>query len=93
LFVNYGTSHISKCSQGLRQSCGHGAGQAGSLPMLSNLVLTLEIHIYVGNALVDMYAKCTRMEDAHQMFDIMPNRNEFSWNTIIEGYAKYGKKI
>jgi hypothetical protein len=32
------------------------------------------------------------MEDAHQMFDIIPNRNEFSWSTIIEGYAKYGKK-
>jgi pentatricopeptide repeat protein len=44
-----------------------------------------EIDIYVGNALVDMYAKCVSVEDAHQMFDRMPNRNEFSWNTIIEG--------
>eukprot|EP01018_Ginkgo_biloba_P016413 Gb_16508 [translate_table: standard] len=43
-----------------------------------------------GNALIDMYAKCGDMKDAHQVFDTKTMRNEVSWTTMIAGYAKCG---
>eukprot|EP01018_Ginkgo_biloba_P027695 Gb_25125 [translate_table: standard] len=46
--------------------------------------------IFVGNALVDMYAKCGSIETARKVFDIMPERAVVSWNTMILGYAMHG---
>lgn len=43
--------------------------------------------IYVGTALVDMYAKCGSLEVARQLFDKMSERNAISWNAMIAGYA------
>jgi len=42
---------------------------------------------FMGNALVDMYAKCGYVKDARQVFDKMPERNVVSWNAIVGGYA------
>eukprot|EP01018_Ginkgo_biloba_P019015 Gb_21714 [translate_table: standard] len=46
--------------------------------------------IFVGNALVDMYAKCGSIENAWKMFDKMLKRDAVSWNTMIGGYAIHG---
>ncbi|XP_068657660.1 pentatricopeptide repeat-containing protein At4g20770 [Aristolochia californica] len=46
--------------------------------------------IYVGSALIDMYAKCGNIEDARECFDSMPTRNVISWNEMIHGYAQNG---
>eukprot|EP01018_Ginkgo_biloba_P018936 Gb_33117 [translate_table: standard] len=46
--------------------------------------------IYIGNRLVEMYAKCGCAVRARHVFDEMPVRNVFSWNTIIGGYVKLG---
>jgi pentatricopeptide repeat protein len=46
--------------------------------------------VCVGNALVDMYAKCGCIKDAHKAFDQMPKQDEVSWNTMIVGYAHHG---
>ncbi|KAL9667338.1 hypothetical protein QQ045_001691 [Rhodiola kirilowii] len=48
-------------------------------------------NVYAGSALLDMYAKCKRMEDAHVVFDCMPVRNSVSWNALIAGYAELGE--
>ncbi|XP_057837801.1 pentatricopeptide repeat-containing protein At4g02750-like isoform X2 [Cryptomeria japonica] len=44
----------------------------------------------VGNALVDMYAKCGSIDKARELFDRMPQRNVISWNAMISGYAQNG---
>jgi pentatricopeptide repeat protein len=46
--------------------------------------------IFVGNALMDMYAKCSSIEDALKVFDRMPQRNVVSWTTMVAGYAQDG---
>eukprot|EP01018_Ginkgo_biloba_P015184 Gb_08053 [translate_table: standard] len=47
-----------------------------------------ESDIFVGNALVDMYAKCGNIENARLVFDEMANRDLVSWNAIIAGCAQ-----
>ncbi|XP_039852776.1 pentatricopeptide repeat-containing protein At5g50390, chloroplastic-like [Panicum virgatum] len=45
----------------------------------------------VGNtALVDLYCKWGRMEDARNVFERMPKRNLISWNALIAGYGYHG---
>lgn len=45
----------------------------------------------VGNtALVDLYCKWGRMEDAGNVFERMPKRNLISWNALIAGYGYHG---
>lgn len=44
--------------------------------------------LFVSNALMDMYAKCGSMEDAHLVFLEMLVRDIVSWNTMIGGYSK-----
>ncbi|KAK2994560.1 hypothetical protein RJ640_017289 [Escallonia rubra] len=46
--------------------------------------------IKVGSALLDMYSKCGRVEDARRIFDDMPRKNVFSWTSMIDGYGKNG---
>ncbi|OIT26855.1 PREDICTED: putative pentatricopeptide repeat-containing protein At5g09950 [Nicotiana attenuata] len=50
----------------------------------------LESDTVVGSALVDMYAKCGRIDYASRFFELMPLRNIYSWNSMISGYARHG---
>jgi len=48
-------------------------------------------NVYVGTALVDMYAKCGDLEKAAYVFGKMPFKNEASWNALICGLALNGR--
>ncbi|XP_073008085.1 putative pentatricopeptide repeat-containing protein At5g09950 [Typha latifolia] len=50
----------------------------------------LESDVVVESALVDMYSKCGRIDYASRVFRIMNIKNEFSWNSMISGYARHG---
>ncbi|KAJ7555613.1 hypothetical protein O6H91_05G046700 [Diphasiastrum complanatum] len=50
----------------------------------------LDSNIFLGNTLINMYAKCGSVLDARQVFDSMPEHNVFSWTTIISAYANHG---
>ncbi|KAG2535429.1 hypothetical protein PVAP13_9NG113900 [Panicum virgatum] len=45
---------------------------------------------FVGSALVTMYAKCGCLEEAVQVFDGMPERNEYVWGTMVGAFAVHG---
>ncbi|KAJ8439794.1 hypothetical protein Cgig2_029054 [Carnegiea gigantea] len=47
--------------------------------------------VFVGSALIDMYAKCGKIRDSRLCFDAMTTRNLVTWNVIIGGYAMHGK--
>ncbi|KAG0470270.1 hypothetical protein HPP92_016970 [Vanilla planifolia] len=47
-------------------------------------------NVLVGNALVDMYAKCGSLEQARQVFDRMIKRDAFSWNSMLFGLGIHG---
>ncbi len=50
-----------------------------------------ESNVFVGNSLVDMYAKCGSMKDALRVFDKMPSRDVVSWNALLLGLVKCGQ--
>ncbi|KAG6712404.1 hypothetical protein I3842_05G101200 [Carya illinoinensis] len=49
-----------------------------------------DMNIVVGNALIDMYAKCGSIKDARLVFDSLNERDEVSWNAMISGYSMHG---
>ncbi|XP_020531158.1 putative pentatricopeptide repeat-containing protein At3g23330 [Amborella trichopoda] len=46
--------------------------------------------VYVGSVLVDMYAKCGKIESSSRVFEEMQVRNVVSWNAMISGLAQNG---
>lgn len=42
------------------------------------------------NNLINFYAKSGYISHAHLVFDEMPERTIFSWNTLLSAYAKQG---
>ncbi|XP_039123929.1 pentatricopeptide repeat-containing protein At4g39530 [Dioscorea cayenensis subsp. rotundata] len=73
-----------------------GASAASSAVELSKQVHSLVIKIgfslelYIGSALVDVYSKCSRVDDARRVFDEMNERDLVVWNAMISGYAQNG---
>ncbi|KAL0420957.1 UNVERIFIED_CONTAM: Pentatricopeptide repeat-containing protein, mitochondrial [Sesamum latifolium] len=68
--------------------------QSGN-PNLGSSVQGLAIKLGQGdanvmNAVVDMYAKCSRIEDAVYIFESMVDKDVVSWNSILSGYSRNG---
>lgn len=68
---------------------------------VASLILGRQIHaltlkhqpcfdVAMGNALVDMYAKCGEIGDANHAFDEMEEKNVISWTSLISGYGRNG---
>ncbi|KAM0943250.1 putative tetratricopeptide-like helical domain superfamily [Dioscorea sansibarensis] len=51
----------------------------------------LHKNVYVGTALIDMYAKCGNLDRAVEIFDIMPLKNIVCWNAMISALAFHGR--
>lgn len=47
--------------------------------------------VFVGNAVVDMYAKCGKMEEANKVFQRMKFKDVVSWNAMVTGYSQAGR--
>ncbi|KAJ7540086.1 hypothetical protein O6H91_10G001200 [Diphasiastrum complanatum] len=75
----------------LLTSCASIAGLEQGKQLHSDIIRSCcESDVIVGNALVDMYAKCGCIEHARKVFNEMIERDVVSWNSMIAGYAKCG---
>lgn len=50
----------------------------------------LERDLFVGNTVIDMYAKCGLLTKAQKVFDKLPVHNVVLWNTLLAAYAVHG---
>jgi pentatricopeptide repeat protein len=48
-------------------------------------------NLFVGNSLVDMYAKCGSKKGVQKVFVMMLKHNVVSWSTMILGHMKCGQ--
>ncbi|KAJ0988580.1 hypothetical protein J5N97_006936 [Dioscorea zingiberensis] len=58
-----------------------------------NLVIKvgISLDLYAGSALIDVYSKCSGVDDARRVFDEMNERDLVVWNAMIFGYAQNGR--
>lgn len=47
--------------------------------------------IFVGNCVMDMYAKCGLIDNAKNLFDRMEVKDVVSWNALVSGYSQTGR--
>ena len=72
-------------------ACSHLAAlQHGRCSHSSVIIRGLASETSICNALIDMYAKCGRIDLSRQVFDKMAARDIVSWNTMIAGYGIHG---
>lgn len=54
------------------------------------IVTSADLEILVANALVDMYAKCGRFQEAKRIFSSLAHRSTVPWTAMISGYVQKG---
>ncbi|XP_023755576.1 putative pentatricopeptide repeat-containing protein At5g47460 [Lactuca sativa] len=47
--------------------------------------------VFVSSALINFYVKLDLVEDAHKLFDEIPEPGLVAWNSLITGYVRSGK--
>ncbi|CAH9082672.1 unnamed protein product [Cuscuta epithymum] len=45
--------------------------------------------VFINNRLIDAYGKCFLLHEACQVFDKMPNKNTFTWNSMINALTTF----
>ncbi|XP_026455277.1 putative pentatricopeptide repeat-containing protein At1g77010, mitochondrial [Papaver somniferum] len=50
----------------------------------------LHSSLSVDNPLIQMYTRCGQLSDTVKLFDEMPHRDSYSWNSLLEAYLKSG---
>lgn len=47
--------------------------------------------VHVGSAFIDMYSKCGCLEEAHDVFKLMKQKNVYSYSSMIQGFAVHSR--
>lgn len=72
-------------------ACAHlGALDLGKEIHLYAMEMGFDLDVYIGSALIDMYAKCGSLDKSLVVFFKLRKKNLFCWNSIIEGLAVHG---
>lgn len=48
----------------------------------------MDSNVFVGTALLDVYAKCGLLRDASRLFELMPERNDVTWSSMVAGFVQ-----
>ncbi|GMN37111.1 hypothetical protein TIFTF001_042580, partial [Ficus carica] len=65
-----------------------GAFDYGSLIHAYAVKQGLDSNFYVGSSLINMYAKCQKMDASKKVFDAVDIKNVVLWNAMLGGYAQ-----
>ncbi|KAK7262490.1 hypothetical protein RJT34_30064 [Clitoria ternatea] len=73
------------------KACGH-VGDRNVGEKIHGLILkcSFELDAFVSSALIVMYSKCSRVEDARKVFDGMAVKDLVALNAVVAGYAHQG---
>uniref|UniRef100_A0A2N9IEF3 Pentacotripeptide-repeat region of PRORP domain-containing protein n=1 Tax=Fagus sylvatica TaxID=28930 RepID=A0A2N9IEF3_FAGSY len=72
-------------------ACAHlGALDLGKEIHLYILQNGFDLDVYIGSALIDMYAKCGNLDRSLSVFFKLQEKNLFCWNSVIDGLAVHG---
>ncbi|PON62053.1 Tetratricopeptide-like helical domain containing protein [Trema orientale] len=72
-------------------SCAHlGTLELGKDIHLYVMQNRFDLDVFIGSALIDMYAKCGALDRSLLVFFKLSDKNLFCWNSIIEGLATHG---
>ncbi|KAI5060749.1 hypothetical protein GOP47_0025169 [Adiantum capillus-veneris] len=76
---------------GLRTFANVGALERGQhMHSVIAVVNEFQNDLFVGNALVDMYAKCGKLDAALKAFNMLKARDVVTWTTLIAGFVDHG---
>ncbi|XP_048572813.1 pentatricopeptide repeat-containing protein At3g13880-like isoform X1 [Triticum urartu] len=77
---------------GILKACSELQGSEDVRRMLHGCVVKvgLDLDMFVGSAMVDMYAKNGGLEEAIKVFDCIPNQNAVVYGAMIAGFARLG---
>ncbi|KAK6946106.1 E motif [Dillenia turbinata] len=53
----------------------------------------LHLDVFVGTCLIDMYAKCGRVDDAMSLFSEVPQESSVPWNAMISCHGVHGDGV
>ncbi|XP_072994800.1 pentatricopeptide repeat-containing protein At4g33990-like [Typha latifolia] len=54
------------------------------------LSINMSLNVFLGTAMIDMYAKCGSVDAAREIFDQMMERNVITWSSMISAYGIHG---
>ncbi|KAI5660108.1 hypothetical protein M9H77_28901 [Catharanthus roseus] len=73
--------------------CSGSVGLANTKLCSSAISAVAKSAIYGSNKCLNEFAKSGRIHDAQKLFESMPERDEFTWNSMISGCAELGKLV
>ncbi|GJZ75042.1 pentatricopeptide repeat-containing protein [Tanacetum coccineum] len=50
-------------------------------------------NLYVGNSVINFYAVFCKLDDACKVFDEMPEKDVFSWTSLLGGHVRQGEMV
>ncbi|CAH8306873.1 unnamed protein product [Eruca vesicaria subsp. sativa] len=53
-----------------------------------SLKACIDTHVYVGTALLDLYAKCGMIKESVQVFEFMQDKSSVTWSSMVAGYVQ-----
>ncbi|XP_057791619.1 pentatricopeptide repeat-containing protein At2g13600-like [Salvia miltiorrhiza] len=51
----------------------------------------VDMNVFVGCSLIDLYCKCGNSNDGRLVFDALPQKNVVCWNSMVSGYSSNGR--
>ncbi|CAA6669721.1 unnamed protein product [Spirodela intermedia] len=85
-----GTEYTPFTFSAALSACSSLAASTEAVQLHPILVKTgLELNLFVATSLIDVYARCGRIKEAHAVFALAGERSVAVWNVMITGFSKH----